>query len=1177
MSTFPAPAPRDLSRTLPVGREPEYRRLREAFDRCAAGAGSVIVLHGSVGSGRSDLLYAFTDTAAERGAHVLVGTGSPLEREFPLGLARQLLQGADLEPEEAAAAETLLADGAAEGSRPTPSDGPQGRLTQRTLEGLFRLVRRLAERAPVLIAVDDRQDADPQSLEFLLYLVRRTRSAGVLTVLSSRETMTPSNPFFEVELARQPHHQHIRLDLLSTELVAELLRTRLGAASVRLAAEAHALTGGNPLLVHSLIGDQESAGVPDELVVGEGYRRGLMHCLHRIDPLALHYARGVAVLGPSATPELLAELLLLAPDSLPRALYLLHAAGLFRDGGFRHPTAAGDLLAAMRPVELAALHQRAGRLLRAAGAADATVHGHARVAEGHLRSSLSAGESVVPRQGAGPGSGPGADPAAGAGAGTYGWPPGLDGSGGSHASGGPGGSGGSGGSRVDGALGGAGSTGGFGAAVSAVGSMAGSALGSAAGFGGAWAVPEPGPVAGTAAGLRDGFSDGLAGWLTGGSLSEPSEAPTGGPGGPAGWPGGPASTGGFGPEAGHGPAVGVLGSFGTAAVECVPTLPGTVTDADAALRHELKTVRHHFWHGRTEQGVAALTRFEAAPGNAASAEALRYWLAYWYPGLLPNPARPQPARSGAAADHRGDGMRLLAGLLAGTVTPEAAVVQAELVLRAGRLGGVRTESLTAALTVLLYADRADRAAHWCGPLAARAGVRCGANWHALLAALRAETALRQGDLRGADEAGRAAFAHVRPEAWGSRPVCRWPPWPPPGRRRACTRTPPTSWSCPPRRGWPAHPRGCTTGTRWPATGSPSAGPRRRSPTTAPAVTRWPAGAWTTCPRSRPGGSVRPAPTSPSAAVPPRPPWPTSSSPGSVRPGTPGSAAWRCGSGRRRASGPSGRSCWNGPSPCWRRPAQRPSSRPRSPSSARPTRATATPAAPGRPTAGSGAARRWRSCPPRARPRSRPPAGSPRPSGGSPNWPPGACPTGTSPASCTSPSPPSSSTSRGSTASWAFGAGSTSPSWSARARGPPRPRRGTSRCSRAGGGRPPSSRAEARRGGSPRPPLPVRSAAGRGARWPAAAGPARGEGGEGGGCAGGRLRGPAPSSGRRGPVPTGTDQYGPVRTGADRGPTGQGWSGCERSGNRWPGARGRGRSGGRPQGRGAADGPSDQLV
>ncbi|MEV6976919.1 AAA family ATPase [Kitasatospora sp. NPDC093806] len=668
MSTFPAPGPRDLPRTLPAGREPEFRRLREALDRSATGTGGVIVLHGSVGSGRSDLLYAFTDTAAEHGAHVLVGTGSPLEREFPLGLARQLLQGADLEPEEAATAETLLAEGAAEAARPAPPDRPAGRLTQRTLEGLFRLVRRLAQRAPVLIAVDDRQDADPQSLEFLLYLVRRTRTAGVLTVLSSRETMTPSNPFFEVELARQPHHQHIRLDLLPAELVADLLRARLGAPAARFATEAHTLTGGNPLLVHSLIGDQERAGSPDRLVVGEGYRRGLMHCLHRIDPLALHYARGVAVLGASATPELLAELLLLAPDSLPRALYLLHAAGLFRDGGFRHPTAAGDLLAAMRPVELAAMHQRAGRLLRAAGAADATVDGHARVAEGHLRGALTAGESTATR------------------AGEAGEPGDL----------------------------------GY--------------------FGAAWDVPGPAVPPASTAGTGTGAGAGP-------------------------------STGGFGPETAQAAASvppAFPTGFSSTAVECVPTLPGTVTDASTALRHELKTVRHLFWHGRTEEGTAALARFEAVPGNAAPAESLRYWLAYWYPALLPNPARqPDPADQGRfPADQRGDGMRLLAGLLAGTVAPEDAVVRAELVLRAGLLGGVRTESLTAALTVLLYADRADRAAHWCTPLAERAGTRCGATWHALLAALRAEAALRQGDLRSADEAGRAAFAHVRPEAWG---------------------------------------------------------------------------------------------------------------------------------------------------------------------------------------------------------------------------------------------------------------------------------------------------------------------------------------------------------------------------------------------------------------------------
>ncbi|MGY0460121.1 AAA family ATPase [Kitasatospora sp. cg17-2] len=662
--------PHDPSRTAPAGRESEYRRLHHALDRCAAGAGSVIVLHGSVGSGRSDLLYAFTDTAAERGVQVLVGTGSPLEREFPLGLARQLLQGADLAPEEAATAEALLAEGAASGTVPAPSDRPAGRLTQRVLEGLFRLVRGLAERAPVLIAVDDRQDADPQSLEFLLYLVRRTRGTGVLTVLSSRETMTPAHPLFEVELARQPHHQHIRLDLLGTELVAEVLRTRLGAAAAeRHAAEAHALTGGNPLLVHSLVADQERAGSPGTLVVGEGYRRGLMHCLHRIDPLALHYARGVAVLGTGATPDLLAELLLLAPDALPRALYLLHAAGLFRDGGFRHPTAAGDLLAAMRPLELAALHQRAGRLLRAAGATAATVDGHARVAEGHLRSSL------------------GPAPAAEAG-------------------------------------------------------DPGAALPEFGGGAGAWEVPGPGSVKAEEAAAED--EDEVA--------EEVAEEGAG-------------ATGGFGPVPDHALQLRSGRAPAGPAVECVPTLPGTVTDADTALRHELKRLRHHFWHGRIDEGTAALARFEAVPGQAVHTEPLRHWLAYWYPALLPNPARRTGPHDGATAD-RGDGMRLLAALLAGAVSPEDAVVHAELVLRAGRLGGVRTESLTAALTVLLYADRADRATHWCAPLAERAGARCGAHWNALLAALRAEAALRQGDLRSADEAGRAAFAHVRPEAWG---------------------------------------------------------------------------------------------------------------------------------------------------------------------------------------------------------------------------------------------------------------------------------------------------------------------------------------------------------------------------------------------------------------------------
>ncbi|GAA4881547.1 AAA family ATPase [Kitasatospora terrestris] len=699
MSIAPVRSSHDLPRTLPAGREAEYRHLAQALDRCEAGVGTVVALHGSVGSGRSELLYSFSDVAAERGATVLMGTGSPLERDFPLGLARQLLQSAPLDPTEEAAAETLLAQGAVEAARrartagPGSAEGLEGRLGQPTLEGLFGLVRGLAARGPVLIAVDDRQDADPQSLEFLLYLVRRTRNSGVLTVLSSRETMTPPNPFFEVELARQPHHRQVRLDVLSRELVEQLVRERFGAvAAARTGRAAHELTGGNPLLVHALMDDQERAGAPADLVAGEGYRRGLMHCLHRIDPLALRYARGVAVLGAAASPALLAELLLLPAEALPRALYLLHAAGLFRDGGFRHVSAAGDLLAAMRPEELASLHERAARLLSAAGAEPRAVAGHTRAAEGYRRPPWyagAAGEDELPSGSAEP--------------------------------------------------------------ESAVAAVQVAAVQVAA-------VQVAGPPV-----AADGAGDGGGGDLRVGGSAEPRTVAV--PGDARAYAAGPPVGRGTEAPAAYASVVSGAGAAHGDAVafRCVPSLPGTVGDGAGALRHELKEIRHLFWQGRAEDGVAALERFEAGAGNAGASAGLRTWLGYWYPSLL-------PARAAGGAEAPG-GMRLLAGLLAGTVAVGEAVVRAEALLRDGRPGqrgveGPGMEALSAALTVLLYADRADRAAHWCGVLSERGTLRCGTPWQALYSALRAEAALRQGDLRTADEAARAAFAQVTPDAWG---------------------------------------------------------------------------------------------------------------------------------------------------------------------------------------------------------------------------------------------------------------------------------------------------------------------------------------------------------------------------------------------------------------------------
>jgi DNA-binding CsgD family transcriptional regulator len=77
------------------------------------------------------------------------------------------------------------------------------------------------------------------------------------------------------------------------------------------------------------------------------------------------------------------------------------------------------------------------------------------------------------------------------------------------------------------------------------------------------------------------------------------------------------------------------------------------------------------------------------------------------------------------------------------------------------------ESILAALTTLVYLDRSGRAAAWCdtllGPDAAE---RLAPTWQALFAAIRAEAAVRRGDLAAADRYACAALTEISPQSWG---------------------------------------------------------------------------------------------------------------------------------------------------------------------------------------------------------------------------------------------------------------------------------------------------------------------------------------------------------------------------------------------------------------------------
>ena len=119
----------------------------------------------------------------------------------------------------------------------------------------------LSQDRPLLLAVDDLRYADIPSQQCLSYLARRLGTARCLMVLNEPRRTPPGSNDFHAELVRQPHSQQLRLRPLTERGVWTLLTERLGeTAADKFAAECHALSGGNAMLVLGLIEDYPAAG-----------------------------------------------------------------------------------------------------------------------------------------------------------------------------------------------------------------------------------------------------------------------------------------------------------------------------------------------------------------------------------------------------------------------------------------------------------------------------------------------------------------------------------------------------------------------------------------------------------------------------------------------------------------------------------------------------------------------------------------------------------------------------------------------------------------------------------------------------------------------------------------------------------------------------------------------------
>ena len=77
---------------LLLERDRELERIGRCLQRADQGHGGALVVEGPAGIGKTVLLAAARATAGEEGFRVLRARGAELEREFPFGVVRQLVE-----------------------------------------------------------------------------------------------------------------------------------------------------------------------------------------------------------------------------------------------------------------------------------------------------------------------------------------------------------------------------------------------------------------------------------------------------------------------------------------------------------------------------------------------------------------------------------------------------------------------------------------------------------------------------------------------------------------------------------------------------------------------------------------------------------------------------------------------------------------------------------------------------------------------------------------------------------------------------------------------------------------------------------------------------------------------------------------------------------------------------
>ncbi|HKA04417.1 MAG TPA: AAA family ATPase, partial [Acidimicrobiales bacterium] len=269
-----------------IGRRAELAALTTAARQAVAGSGSVAIVEGDAGIGKTHLLGRFERDAGTLGMAVRRAAAQELERRRPFGSVFDALA-----------------------SHPGIDDIDRSATEFAIEEALLTLLDRTAAGSPVALVIDDLQWADPATIMLVPRLARLVTQLRLLLVLAVRPPLRPTDVSRLVVALRAAGARDVPVGPLTEDEVEAIVVDTVGAPPGPSLSKLLVRAGGSPLFVCQLLAGLQTAGAlhveddgrvaADDVGMPSSLSAAILRRLDQLEPDTVEVLRLAAVLGTS--------------------------------------------------------------------------------------------------------------------------------------------------------------------------------------------------------------------------------------------------------------------------------------------------------------------------------------------------------------------------------------------------------------------------------------------------------------------------------------------------------------------------------------------------------------------------------------------------------------------------------------------------------------------------------------------------------------------------------------------------------------------------------------------------------------------------------------------------------------------------------------------------------------